>query len=65
MVRKVLVATLFALVLAPSAGAAGRVVLTPGVTYEKQVQFTPHGPVAIHVMTARCSRTARSSAARP
>ena len=26
--------------------------LTPGVTYEKQVQFTPHGPVAIHVMTA-------------
>jgi hypothetical protein len=52
MVRKVLVAVLFALVLAPSAGAAGRVVLTPGITYDKQVQFTPHGPVAIHVMTA-------------
>ena len=24
----------------------------PGVTYERQVQFTPHGPVAIHVLTA-------------
>jgi hypothetical protein len=52
MVKRVFVAALFALVLPPAAGAAGRVVLTPGVTYEKQVQFTPHGPVAIHVMTA-------------
>lgn len=24
----------------------------PGVTYERQVQFTPHGPVAIHVLLA-------------
>jgi hypothetical protein len=24
----------------------------PGVTYERQVQFTTHGPVAIHVMVA-------------
>jgi hypothetical protein len=45
-------AALVALVLPPVAGAAGRVVLMPGVTYEKQVQFTPHGPVAIHVMKA-------------
>jgi len=52
MVRKVLVAVLLALVLPPAAGAAGRVALMPGVTYEKQVQFTPHGPVAIHVMRA-------------
>jgi hypothetical protein len=52
MVRKLLVAALFALVLPPVAGAAGRVALTTGVTYEKQVQFTPHGPVAIHVMRA-------------
>src|SRR5258707_1929388 len=26
--------------------------LMPGVTYEKTVQFTPHGAVVIHVMTA-------------
>jgi hypothetical protein len=52
MVRKSLVAALVALVLPPAAGAAGRVVLMPGVTYEKQVQFTPHGPVAIHVIKA-------------
>ncbi|HEV7639765.1 MAG TPA: phosphodiester glycosidase family protein [Gaiellaceae bacterium] len=26
--------------------------LMPGVTYEKQVQFTPHGAVVIHVLTA-------------
>ena len=24
----------------------------PGVTYERGVQFTPHGPVAIHIVTA-------------
>ena len=24
----------------------------PGVTYQKDVQFTPHGPVALHVLTA-------------
>ncbi len=52
MVKRVFLTALLALVLPPAAGAAGRVVLTPGVTYEKQVQFTPHGPVAIHVMTA-------------
>jgi hypothetical protein len=52
MVKRVFVTAVLALVLPPAAGAAGRVVLTPGVTYEKQVQFTPHGPVTIHVMTA-------------
>jgi hypothetical protein len=26
--------------------------LMPGVTYEKTVQFTPHGAVVIHVLTA-------------
>ena len=26
--------------------------LTPGVTYERQLLFTPHGPEVIHVMTA-------------
>lgn len=29
-----------------------RALLMPGVTYERQVQFTSHGPVAIHVLTA-------------
>jgi hypothetical protein len=33
------------------AGAAPKL-LMPGVTYERQVQFTAHGPVAIHVMNA-------------
>jgi hypothetical protein len=41
------------LVLALAAPAAGRPsTLMPGVTYEGGVQFTPHGPVAIHVVTA-------------
>ena len=52
MAKKVLAAAFLALVLPPAAGAAGRVQLTTGITYEKQVQFTPHGPVAIHVMSA-------------
>jgi hypothetical protein len=29
---------------------AGRVSLMPGVTYERQVQFTPNGPVVVHIM---------------
>jgi hypothetical protein len=49
--RRILIATLLAGLFAPSA-VAGRVMMTPGVTYEKQVVFTPHGPVVIHVMTA-------------
>ena len=24
----------------------------PGVTYERQIQFTPRGPVVVHVMRA-------------
>jgi hypothetical protein len=50
-IRRILIAALVAGVLAPSA-AGQRVQLMPRVTYEKQVQFTPHGPVVIHVMTA-------------
>jgi len=49
--RKLLIAVLLAAVFAPSA-VAGRVTLTPGVTYERQLVFTPHGPEVIHVMTA-------------
>jgi hypothetical protein len=50
-VRRVLIAALLAGALAPPA-AADRIQLMPGVTYDKQVQFTPHGPEVIHVMTA-------------
>jgi Phosphodiester glycosidase/FlgD Ig-like domain len=38
-----------ALVLAGPAAAQAEQLL-PGVTYESDVQFTPHGPVAIHVV---------------
>ena len=51
MVRKLLIGGLLALALAAPV-AAQPVPLMPGVTYEKAVQFTPHGPVAIHVVTA-------------
>jgi hypothetical protein len=47
----VILAALAAVVAAP-AEAQPRVLLMPGVTYERQVQFTSHGPVAVHVMTA-------------
>jgi Phosphodiester glycosidase/FlgD Ig-like domain len=49
--RRVLIAALLVGALAPPA-AAERIQLMPGVTYDKQVQFTPHGPEVIHVMTA-------------
>ncbi len=32
-------------------GAAGQSQLFPGVTYSSEVQFTPHGPVLLHVVT--------------
>lgn len=51
MVAKLLIAGLLAGVLAAPA-AAQQQLLMPGVTYEKQVQFTLHGPVVIHVITA-------------
>ena len=35
-----------------ASAAAQSVPLMPGVTYDKQVQFTPHGPVGITVITA-------------
>lgn len=39
-----------AVVAAPAAGAPR--VLMPGVTYERNVQFTTRGPVAVHVLRA-------------
>ena len=48
--RRVLIFVLLAAVFAPSATAA-RKLLTPGLTYERKLEFTPHGPVVIHVLT--------------
>jgi hypothetical protein len=52
MLRKLLICTAVAAVAAAPAQAQGRVLLMPGVTYERQVQFTSHGPVAVHVLNA-------------
>ena len=53
MLKKVLIAALAAGVLAgPAHAREVRSLLMPGVTYERQVQFTAYGPVAIHVLTA-------------
>ena len=49
MIRKPLILGLLALVSAAPA-AAQTTTLMPGVTYERGVQFTPHGPVAIHIV---------------
>jgi hypothetical protein len=48
--RTVITALLFAAFAAPA--QAGKVSLMPGVSYERQVQFTPHGPVVVHVLRA-------------
>ena len=53
MLKKVLIAAVAAGVLAgPAHAQEVRSLLMPGVTYERQVQFTGYGPVAIHVLTA-------------
>ena len=49
MTRRTLIGGLLALVVAAPAAAAPAT-LMPGVTYERGVQFTPHGPVAIHIV---------------
>jgi len=55
-VRVVIAACLAGLFAAPSYAqtvpSAQRVLLMPGVTYERDVQFTPHGPVVLHVIDA-------------
>jgi flagellar hook assembly protein FlgD len=50
MLRRILIAALFAAVFVPTAGAAGTS-LAPGITYTRQLVFTPHGPEVLHVMT--------------
>ena len=54
MLGKLVIGGLLALVLAAPGWAAAppRVLLMPGVTYSRQVELTPHGPVAVHVITA-------------
>jgi hypothetical protein len=52
MLRRLAIFALLSAVLAAPAQAAGPVELMPGVTYERTVQFTPHGAVALHVITA-------------
>jgi hypothetical protein len=47
--RRLLVITLFALVVAAPAAAQSRT-LWPGVTYDTDVQFTLNGPVALNVL---------------
>ena len=49
MFRKLFISGVLALVAAAPA-AAQTTTLMPGVTYERGVQFTPHGPVAIHIV---------------
>jgi flagellar hook assembly protein FlgD len=58
--RAAVIAVLATLACAGTAQAASRptkqvkagLILMPGVTYQRQVEFTPHGPVVYHVLTA-------------
>ena len=53
MLRLALLAALAALLslgFAVASAAAQTTPLFPGATYERSVEFTPHGPVAIHVV---------------
>jgi phosphodiester glycosidase/flagellar hook capping protein FlgD len=50
MLRRIVIAALLAGVFVPSAGAAGTS-LAPGITYTRQLLFTPRGPEVVHVMT--------------
>ena len=52
--RKVSIALLLGLFFVPNAfgQSSPPALLMPGVTYSKRVQFTPHGPVVLNVITA-------------
>ncbi len=52
MVRRSLVLAAFAALVLPSVAEAQPQTLMPGVTYSRVVQFTPHGPVVINVLTS-------------
>ena len=47
------IAAAFSLLAATaSAQLSQHTLLAPGITYDRQVEFTPHGPVVLHVITA-------------
>ena len=54
MLGKLFIAAAFAAIVATPASAqvTAQSILVPGVTYERQVEFTPHGPVVLDVVTA-------------
>lgn len=53
MLRKLLISGFAAACLAaPGAAAQAPVTLMPGVTVDSEIQFTPRGPVALHVVRA-------------
>lgn len=53
MLRKTVIGALLAGALAAPASAAARgQLLMPGVVYSRQVEFTPHGPVVVNVVSA-------------
>ena len=60
MLRKLFIAAALAGIAALPAGASQRVsaqvvaqsLLMPGVSYQREVEFTPHGPVVLDVVTA-------------
>jgi len=52
MLRRVATIVLLLAAFAAPAHAAAPPELMPGVTYQKIVQFTPHGAVVLHVITA-------------
>ena len=52
MLRTACICLLAALAAAPAAAAARTQVLAPGIGYEKQLEFTRHGPIVLHVLTA-------------
>ena len=55
MLRRLLFTAAVVVALAAPANAAAqsnRVLLMPGVTYDRGVEFTTHGPVAVHVINA-------------
>jgi len=52
MLRRAATIVLLSAIFAVPAHAAGTGALLPGVTYERIVEFTPHGAVVVHVITA-------------
>ncbi|HEV8687961.1 MAG TPA: phosphodiester glycosidase family protein [Gaiellaceae bacterium] len=50
MVGKAVVTAALAALLAAPAAASQRTLLMPGVTFEREVDFTSHGPVVVHVL---------------